>query len=361
MIKDRFLCPMEFWVALTCVILLHGTAATGQRQPETQSPRLSGPQVEGEVFEGVGFAGVEFGDSVEFVEDALGPAERGSESYRGYPSSGFTIFFHDGRAHRFEFDSRFRGALSRSGLHIGSRLEDFDRAYGAVEKSREVSALNDWQLDRTLLTLKDQPADPKAPTARLYYYDVGIFIDFDAVRRAQRVVIFKHTGFADDSGPGGRAEGRFVEEPVSESGEFAGVRFGDTRERAIEVLGEPISQDTYFLRYPPSRFSVHIRGGKVDGFLFDEGFRGKLVRSKLEVGASLDEVQAAFEGFHIEDAATAGELPGGPLHSASLRRIDNFGPDLRAQFHSSFRDCSVIFSINEQNTVRAFRMFRAGR
>ena len=178
-------------------VLTIGLSAPGNSDPcAPRDTEPDGPYLAFPVEEGVGFAGVELDDPAERVEEVLGEAGGGCEHSLRYPESCVSFCLCGGKVRVIHFLPGFRGRLVKSALGMGDTLEAVEEAYGEITKEREVDELCGWQLDRTLL-IRRGGAMPDDPTvAKVYYYEAGVYFQFDEQYQVYEFGLFRKTGYA---------------------------------------------------------------------------------------------------------------------------------------------------------------------
>ncbi|MBI4716465.1 MAG: hypothetical protein HY763_01555 [Planctomycetes bacterium] len=90
------------------------------------------------------------------------------------------------------------------------------------------------------------------------------------------------------------ANGLFIDNDVGEGSGFAGIEFGMSQDQAETVLGAADGGTEGSLRFSRNRLSVCFCGGRATDIHFYPGFRGKLVGSRIGIGDTYEQVEAAY-------------------------------------------------------------------
>ena len=322
--------------------------------------RPEGRFIEDAVFEGVGFAGVRFGDSAEDVETILGGAAAGSPVSRMYADSRFKVHFEKNAVSGFTFHDGFRGMLATSDLGIGDWLEDVESAYGEILSQRPVDELGDWVLDRTLLTRRGGADQQDGSVLKLCYYSVGLCVLFDDEGRINGFDLTRKTGYAARAFPDleeliETLDGPFVEETIEEGVGVAGVKFKDSMETVLEVLGEPSCGTDDHFTYSENGMWVKFRDGTVYGFSFSSYFLGTRSGSDLGIGDSLNDVTASLGEILKEQVVD--DPNDWWLDRTFVKRRD--GPRSDNGFASKlyYRSSGLVFFFDAHDQVTSFAIY----
>lgn len=97
-----------------------------------------------------------------------------------------------------------------------------------------------------------------------------------------------------------KADGEYIEETVVEGVGFAGLVFGDTKEYAEVILGDPTGGCSWLRKFMNNRVTINYCNNSAGGFHFFEGFKGTLSKSGIGIGHTLDHVVYAYGEYKEE-------------------------------------------------------------